>query len=599
MAAYPIHRLRSIRSAHLRAWAAVAALAASTPSAADFADAGALLLGANFESRSASLADFDDDGDLDLFFQGAAGSQRLYRNELIGGAGLRFSDATSLLPAGVGSSWSAAWADIDGDRQLDVFVGQSNLGASGDVLINEGTDGFANMSFTLGLNDPGFHQNVAWNDIDNDNDLDLIIAMEGPEKHEIYLQANDGTFDAVGALVGIQEDPGIKAYGLALGDADGDGDIDMYISTCRVNNDIRNHFYENQLAETGTLSFIDIADTNGTQFMRNSYGTEFHDFDDDGDLDLFMVGADGEASKIFRNDGANQFTDVDTITGTPLLSDTAGDLNGARVLDYDNDGDLDLFFHDHKPRDGNDVARKLYRNDGDWTFTDVTAAEGLLEVNRGSYDSPWGDIDRDGDQDLIATTDGFSSERVYLSDEATNGNHWLYIELEGDTSNTSGLGSTVYAVINEGTPEERVVRREANTNAGTFNQSDTPVHFGLGDDDTIDELRVQWTDGVVQVIEGVSADQYLTVARADFLAGDFNGDGAVDAADYTVWRDAEGHVGFGHAADANGDGEVSSADYDLWLANFGATTGAAQAIPEPTTLGLALLSLGTLVFRLR
>ncbi len=193
---------------------------------------------------------------------------------------------------------------------------------------------------------------MTWSDIDNDRDLDLILAMEVPERHEIYLQGPAGSFTPVGALVGIQQSPGIKAYGMAIGDTDGDGDMDIYISTCRTDNNIRNHFYQNQLMETGALGFIDIADTNGTQFMTNSYGAEFHDVDDDGDVDLFMVGADGQPSKIWRNDGANMFTDTDTLRGQPLLSSNSGDLNGGRAVDYDNDGDLDLFFHDHKPLGG-------------------------------------------------------------------------------------------------------------------------------------------------------------------------------------------------------------------------------------------------------
>ncbi|MEO0532195.1 MAG: ASPIC/UnbV domain-containing protein, partial [Planctomycetota bacterium] len=311
----------------------------------------------------------------------------------------------------------------------------------------------------------------------------------------------------------------------------------------------------------------------------------FHDFDDDGDLDLFMTGADGEESKIFRNDGGNQFTDVDTITGQDLLTDTGGDLNGARVIDYDNDGDLDLFFHDHLQANGRSSARKLYRNDGDWTFTNVTASEGLEEFNRGSYDSTWGDLDRDGDLDLVATTDGLTSERIYISDENGNGNSWLFVELEGSLDNTTAVGATVYATVDAGTPDEKTLRREANTNAGTFNQSDLPVHFGLGEETLIDELRILWPDGRVQVLADVSVDQYLTVEYADMLTGDFNGDGVVNAADYTVWRDADGFDGFGHAADANGDGAVNAADHALWQANFGATI-ASLAIPEPTTLAL-------------
>ncbi|MCA9234269.1 MAG: CRTAC1 family protein [Planctomycetales bacterium] len=473
----------------------------------------AVLGGANFDSRSASLADIDDDGDLDLFFQGSFGSQQLFRNELVENGSLAYTNISASLPSGLGSSWSAAWGDYDGDGRIDVFVGQTNNGASGDVLHNDGAGGgFSNTSVATGLNDPGFHQNVAWCDIDADNDLDLIIGMEGPEKHEIYLQGPGHVFTPVGAAVGFQEPFGTKSYGMAIGDYDDDGDFDIYISTCRTNNDIRNNFYKNMLTETGTLSFVDVADLNGTQNTKNSYGSEFHDFDDDGDLDLFMVGADRQPNKIFRNNGDGSFTDVDSLTGHALVDDLGGDFNGARPVDYDNDGDLDLYFHDHLPGARTSYAGMLYRNDGNWQFTNVTTAEGLHAPNQGAYDSVWGDLDRDGDQDLVIPTDGGSDERVYLSDEAANGNHWLYVELAGPEGNTTGIGASLFATINAGTPEERTLRREANTNAGTFAQSDLPVHFGLGTATVIDELRIEWPDGTVQVLANVAVDQYFAVA---------------------------------------------------------------------------------------
>lgn len=556
---------------------ALALLVASTSAQVSFTNQSALVFnGANYDSRSASLADFDDDGDLDVMFQGAAGSQQLLRNNFQQTGLLTYTNISVILPSGLGSSWSAAWGDFDGDRRVDVFVGQTNSGVTGDVLRNTG-GAFQNVSTTVGLDDPGFHQNVAWGDFDNDRDLDLMLAMEGPELHEMYLQGSNGAFSPVGAAIGIQESPGVKAYGMAIGDTDGDGDLDIYISTCRGGGNIRNHFYENQLAETGSLSFIDVADSNGTQFMDNSYGSEFHDFDDDGDLDLFMVGADAEPSKIFRNDGGNQFTDVDSLTGQPLLSDTGSDLNGARAVDYDNDGDLDLFFHDHLASGGVNEARKLYRNDGNWQFTDVTAAVGISGTNRGSYDSTWGDLDLDGDQDLIATTNFASPEQVYLSDASDNGNHWLYVELIGPADNSTGIGATLYATINEGTPTERTIRREANTNAGTFNQSDLPVHFGLGTSALIDELKIEWRDGTVQYLYDVSVNQYLTVATTEC---DFDGNGLCNVDDLNLLL-AEGPIDAGVAVtagvndvyDLTGDAVIDLADRDEWLAQAGYANG--------------------------
>jgi hypothetical protein len=581
------------RASLFLASAVVAVFVTSSALAVSFSEQGATLLGgANYTARSVSLADIDNDGDLDMFFQGAASSARqIWRNDLNGTNTLSFTNVTAtMLPTGsnaVGDSWSSAWADYDGDGLVDVFVGQTNSsGGTGDVLRNIGGS-FSNRTSATGLDDPGFHQNVGWADIDNDRDLDLIIGQEGPEKHEIYLQGPDHQFTNVGAAVGIQVAFGTKGYGLAIGDPDGDGDLDMYISTCRSGGDIRNNFFQNMLVETGSLSFVDIADTNGTQNFNNTYGSEFIDLDDDGDLDLYVTGADGQDTKIFRNDGNNEFTDVHDVIGHKLLSTNGSDLNGSKAVDYDNDGDLDLYFHDNLASTGN---QKLFRNDGDWQFTEVTELVGLhvaaggAPVGAGGYDSAWGDLDRDGDQDLVnpnnSTFNGTPTpERIYINDASTNGNHWLYVELAGPDYNTTGLGASLYATVNEGTDDEVTRRREANTNIGTFNQSDLPVHFGLGAASVLDLLRIVWPDGTQQSLFNVAANQYLTV---EYLPGDYNGDSVVDAADYVVWRDGLGTI-------------YKEKDYDVWKANFGSSlagsgSGGLSAVPEPASLGLLLIA---------
>lgn len=577
---------------------------------AAFTEQGATVLGgANYSAKSVSLADIDNDGDLDAFFQGtgtttANSNRQIFRNNLIGTGSFTFTNVTSTWLSGLGglsASWSAAWADYNGDGRVDVFVGQENSGsATGDVLRNNGTS-FSNESTATNLDDPGFHQNVGWADIDNDRDLDLIIGMEGPEMHEIYLQGPASQFTPVGSTVGIQVAWGTKAYGTAIGDTDGDGDLDIYISTCRSGGNIRNNFFKNMLAETGTLGFVDIADLNNTQFMDNSYGSEFLDFDNDGDLDLYMTGADGSKSKIFRNNGGNMFTDVDTLTGHELFRDSLGnpvrgtDFNGSKAVDYDNDGDLDLYVHDNLTSTGN---QKLFRNDGNWEFVDVTASEDLsttgdgTPVGAGGYDSAWGDLDRDGDQDLIDTNNStFNStiptpERVYVNNASSNGNHWLYVDLVGPTYDTTGLGSILYATVNEGTSQEVTYRREANTNIGTFNQSDLPVHFGLGTASVVNELLIRWPDGTKQGVYDVATNQYLTV---QYLPGDYDGNGVVGAGDYVVWRNGLGTT-------------YQTSDYAVWRTNFGqslpgAGQGASGAVPEPASIALLLIAFSVRVRR--
>jgi hypothetical protein len=176
-------------------------------------------------------------------------------------------------------------------------------------------------------------------------------------------------------------------------------------------------------------------------------------------------------------------------------------------------------------------------------------------------------------------------ERAYISDASTNGNHWLYVRLNGPTDNTTGIGASLYATLNDGTPQERTLRREANTNAGTFNQSDLPVHFGLGSATEIDLLRIEWPDGSKQSLVGVAADQYITVP---YNPGDYNGNGIVDAADYTEWRDGLGTI-------------YTQADYGVWAAHFGETSmgnGATvenAAVPEPTTLVVLVVGMAAMI----
>jgi hypothetical protein len=570
---------------------------------------GTILGGLNVSGRSVSLADIDNDGDLDMFFQGSSSATRqILRNNVIGTGTFNYTNVTSAWLdglGGLGSSWSAGWADYDGDGRIDVFVGQENSsGATGDVLHNTGSS-FSNQSVATNLDDPGFHQNVGWADIDNDHDLDLIIGMEGPDpdRHQIYLQnypgTPAGTFTPRGLEAGIQVAWGTKAYGTAIGDSDGDGDLDIYISTCRSGGNIRNNFFKNLLVETGTLFFEDIADTNGTQNLNNTYGTEFLDFDNDGDLDLYVTGADGNETKMWRNDGNNMFTDVATITGHELLRDSGGnpvrgvDLNGSKAVDYDNDGDLDLYFHDNLS--GTGVNHKLFRNDGNWEFVDVTVTEGLSTaaggalVGAGGYDSAWGDLDRDGDQDLIAPNNSTyngtiqTPERVFVSDATTNGSHWLYVELGGPSYNTTGLGASLYATLNDGTLQEVTLRREANTNIGTFNQSDLPVHFGLGAATVIDKLQIHWPDGSLQTLYNVATNQYLTVPYAPGQPGDFDGNGTVDAGDFVAWQKGLGTT-------------YNDAAYDDWLTHFGQSSpgsggGENTTVPEPTSAWLVLFVL--------
>ena len=437
--------------------------------AASFTEQGATILGgANLTARSVSLADIDNDGDLDMFFQGSGtttstSNRQMFRNNSIGTGSFTFTNVTSTWLSGlggVGDSWSAGWADYNGDGLVDVFVGQTNSsGTSGDVLRNNGGS-FSNETASTGLNDPGFHQNVGWADIDNDRDLDLVIGMEGPELHEIYLQGAGSQFTPVGDAVGIQVAFGTKGYGLAIGDTDGDGDLDMYISTCRSGGNIRNNFFKNMLVETGSLGFVDIADTNGTQNYEQHlrHGV----------------------SRSRQRRRSRPLRDRRRRPRQQNLPQRRQQFVHRRRYHHRSHA-LEHQWHRSQRQQGRRLRQRrrprpllsrqpvgdrqpealsqrreleLHRCDG---RARAQYGSGRRPVGAGGYDSAWGDLDRDGDQDLIDPNNSTFSgnptpERVYVNDASTNGNHWLYVELAGPSYNTTGLGASLFATVNEGTP---------------------------------------------------------------------------------------------------------------------------------------------------
>ena len=140
---------------------------------------------------------------------------------------------------------------------------------------------------------------------------------------------------------------------MAIGDADGDGDLDIYMSPCLGDAGVPTPkaYYKNNFVESGaakTLSFTDVSYTNGTQNISKGYGAEFVDFDNDGKLDLYATGANAAATKIYKNLGGGQFVRCRyDYRAHVSLEHRYSDLNGSKAIDYDNDGDLDLFFHDN------------------------------------------------------------------------------------------------------------------------------------------------------------------------------------------------------------------------------------------------------------
>jgi len=459
------------------------------------------------KSLSAGWADFDGDGDTDLYV-GHIGESALYRND-----GLDTFVAVSGPPADTTAdlaNTAPAWGDYDNDGDLDLYrciFTRDSLGAATVPLPNQlyRNDGGSFTPVTTS-DDSTFCPAASWVDYDGDGDLDLFAAGAAGSPDLLY--RNDGgslTPHTGPAFLGT----GVGGVTPGWLDYDADGDADLYM----VNHGSPNELWRNLLVETGTPDLFE-ADTSSGLTDEGAvldFAMSWGDYDNDGDLDGYL--ATFAADRLFRNEGDGTFT---RILGIPPVQASGTSSCGAWG-DYDNDGDVDLFVP-HAP--SSPTPPDVWRNDGG-TFTAAQAGDvgDLLNSLPGPQNAEWADYDSDGDLDLYAVNwlgsgVGGTPRRNRLYRNDGTGNHWLHVELEGTASNRSGIGAAVHvhAVIS-GQPVRQLREVSGSPTAFEF-QRELRAHFGLGDAATVDSVVVEWPSGLRQVVTSVSADQTLHVVEA-------------------------------------------------------------------------------------
>ena len=472
--------------------------------------------------------DYNNDGLLDMYKSGA---KELWRNN----GNWTFTEVT--LPAMTATANPAAsWADHDNDGYVDLYVVGENAASDQPdaILNNQGDNTFLK---TWEQPSPQFGRGATSCDFDRDGDQDVYVSNYGQQPNLLWQNNGSGVFTDVAAAFNVDNDPTWHAsqttanghtVGSAWGDINNDGYFDLFV---------------------GNFNHHDSRYSDDAIFYQNNAGTGFIE-------KLNLSGADWEESYF-----------------TPAMAD------------YDNDGDLDLFFT--TVYDGDDP--RLFRNDGGWTFTDVTAAEGLGGLGKTRM-AAWGDFDDDGDLDLL--TDG----RIFVNDESDTGtNHWLKVKLTGDGASVNGaaIGSEVRIDLGGG----QILTRQVEGGTGSANQNELTLHFGLGSHAGPVDLEISY-GGESVLIGDVAVDQ--TFAYTVFpLDGDVNGDGFVGGADLTQVIYNWGMTGASHAdGDLNGDGTVSGPDYTEIVTSWGnGSPPEPGPIPEPATLSLLLLGCLTLIRR--
>jgi chitodextrinase len=438
---------------------------------------------AGYPSKSA-WADFDNDGFVDLLSNG-----NIWHND----AGTGFTLMENIKPS-IDRSGDAVLADFNNDGWVDVFF-YNTL----DLYQNVDGTTFIEVNHLLPTMSNNNSVGAAWGDLNGDGYLDLYI---GGYENPLYVYHPDRILlnnQGQGFSLAWEQTSGFQAArGITMADYDEDNDMDIYVSNYRL---LPNQLWEND----GLASFTNAGPAKGVDGIGptnygHTIGSAWGDVDSDGDIDLFVGNfrhnvSYQDHSRFYENLGSASgwaFADHELSSiwqesyATPALAD------------YDNDGDLDLFFTTVYAGDN----PRLYENTGGWNFANVTAAVGLTGLGH-TYQASWADIDNDGDLDLM--TDG----KLFRND-IVNSNNWLKVHLAGDgiNVNSSAIGAQVRADLGGGT----IVTRQVEAGTGEGNQNDLTMQFGLGTFSGTVPLEIRWGDGTTDNYL-VSPNQTLSYSR--------------------------------------------------------------------------------------
>jgi hypothetical protein len=292
--------------------------------------------------------------------------------------------------------------------------------------------------------------------------------------------------------------------GVVAGDLTGDGWPEIFVA----NDAMANYLYRNN----GNGTFTDIALESGTAFAEDgnaagSMGGDLGDYDNDGDLDLFVP--DMGYNNLYQNQRSNYFENVSAAAGIAVPSGPYVSWHGD-FMDFDNNGWLDLFLTNGNAHYLTHTEESLLLVNvpgpsGTRVFEDVSGRAGAWFRARGvARGAAAGDYDNDGDLDLFVVN--LDEPSVLLRNDGGNANHWLQVALRGTASNRDGVGAWV--TVRAG---DLRLLEERLTAAGYLSQSDPRLHFGLGSSDQADSVTVRWPSGQIQVLTEVAADQVLVV----------------------------------------------------------------------------------------
>ncbi len=505
--------------------------------------AGLLGLDVDDQSGGVVMDDFDNDGFLDLMVSASGlDSQLRYFHNNGDGTFTDLTDAAGL--TGLTGGLNLIQGDFNNDGFVDILVLRGGwLGKDGrypnSLLRNNGDNTFTDVTEEAGLLSLHPTQTAVWFDYNGDGWLDLFIGNEtvpdtgATDPCELYRNNGDGTFTDVAEEDGVAIQAWVK--GVVSGDYNNDGRPDLYLSVFGGPNIL----LRNDGPAGGDPSpkarwkFTDVAATAGVTEPIRSFSCWFFDYDNDGWLDLYVGGylinnagdiltdylgipnPAVEYPRLYHNNHDGTFTDVTSAAGLHKVLEGMG----ANFGDLDNDGWLDFYVGTGDPALGTLIPNRMFRNDAGRRFQDVTTSGGFGQLQKG-HGIAFGDLNNDGDQDVYSVVGGALVGDHYFNQLFANpghGNHWLKLKLEGGRSNRSALGARI-RVIARGAAGEREIDRVVGS-GGSFGASPLRQEIGLGPCAEIVRVEIFWpATGQTQVIRGLAADRCYSVREGDAVA---------------------------------------------------------------------------------